>query len=300
MKKANSEILLTVFTPTYNRRHTLGRTYDSLCRQDCKDFIWMIIDDGSSDHTDEMVREWQSRDNGFEIQYIYKENGGMHTAHNTAYRNIRTTLNVCIDSDDMLAEGAVTKILTRWNEIKDLDYAGMIGLDADFSGKVIGLGFPEGMRETTLGGYYAAGGRGDKKLIYRTDIIRSYPPYPVIPGEKYFSLSYKYRLIDQKYKLSVLNDVLCLVEYQANGSSNSMLKQYVNNPKGFALWRKIRMQYPESRKRIFMDCIHYVSSSFLSKNPRFIAESPRKLETVAAIPFGIVLTGYILCKTRKK
>ena len=112
-------------------------------------------------------------------------------------------------------------------------------------------------------------------------------------------LSYKYRLIDQKYRLAVLNEVLCLVEYQATGSSNSMLKQYVRNPRGFASWRKIRMQFPESRKRIFMDCIHYVSSSILSRNPAFIAESPRKIETIAAIPFGLVLTGYVLWKTRK-
>ena len=74
MEKAKNEIKLTVFTPSYNRMHTLVRTYESLCRQDCKEFIWLIIDDGSSDRTDEMVAEWQSRDNGFEIQYIYKEN----------------------------------------------------------------------------------------------------------------------------------------------------------------------------------------------------------------------------------
>ena len=72
--------LLTIFTPAYNRAHTLSRTYESLCRQSCKDFIWLIVDDGSADNTVELVRDWQSRDNGFTIQYIYKENGGMHTA----------------------------------------------------------------------------------------------------------------------------------------------------------------------------------------------------------------------------
>ena len=74
----------TVFTPAYNRAHTLPRTYESLCRQSCKDFVWLIVDDGSSDGTRALVEEWQTRDNGFPIRYIYKENGGMHTAHNTA------------------------------------------------------------------------------------------------------------------------------------------------------------------------------------------------------------------------
>ena len=99
--------ILTIFTPAYNRAHTLPRTYESLCRQSCKDFIWLIVDDGSTDNTAELVRDWQSRDCGFEIRYICKENGGMHTAHNMAYANIHTELNTCIDSDDMLADGAV-------------------------------------------------------------------------------------------------------------------------------------------------------------------------------------------------
>ena len=74
--------LLTVFTPAYNRARTLPRTYQSLLSQECKDFIWLIVDDGSTDQTKKLVQSWQLKNNGFEIQYIYKENGGMHTAHN--------------------------------------------------------------------------------------------------------------------------------------------------------------------------------------------------------------------------
>lgn len=284
--------LLTVFTPAYNRAHTLPRTYESLCDQDCKDFVWLIIDDGSSDNTAELVNDWQNRDNGFEIRYIYKENGGMHTAHNTAYENIDTELNVCIDSDDKIAPGAVRKIKSAWEKVRGKNFAGLIALNADFSGKVIGKGFPEGMSETTLGGYYAAGGSGDKKLIYRTDVIKKYPPYPVFPGEKYVALAYKYRLIDQDYKLAVLNDVICNVEYQADGSSATMWKQYLKNPKGFVFWRKISMKYPISRKRLWLDCVHYVSESIISGDYKFIKNSPKKWMTFLAMPFGITLSVY--------
>ena len=238
--------LLTVFTPAYNRAHTLPRTYESLCRQDCKDFVWLVVDDGSSDNTAALVRSWQEQENGFEIRYLYKENGGMHTAHNAAYEVIDTELNVCIDSDDCLADGAVKKILDKWCSVKDLGYAGIIGLDADLDGKLIGKGFPDGLTETTLTGYYAAGGSGDKKLVYRTDVIKQYPPYPVFDGEKYVALAYKYRLIDQDYKLAVLDEVLCNVEYQPDGSSGTMWKQYLRNPRGFAFWRKVCMQYLKS------------------------------------------------------
>lgn len=290
---------LTIFTPAYNRAHTIHKTYESLLKQNCKDFVWLIVDDGSTDNTAELVKEWQKNDNRFEIRYIYKENGGMHTAHNTAYENIDTELNVCIDSDDFLADNAVEKILDRWNKVKDKGYAGIIGLDADFDGKIIGKGFPDDLQETTLVGYYANGGNGDKKLVYRTDIINKYPPYPVFENEKYVALAYKYRLIDQEYKLAVLNEVLCNVEYQSDGSSNSMFKQYIKNPNGFAFWRKVCMQYPQSKNRVFVDCIHYVSSGILAKNRNFIKESPLKFKTFLAIPFGVILTLYIKHKAQK-
>lgn len=293
-----NEILLTVFTPAYNRAHTLPRTYESLCRQSCKQFVWLIVDDGSTDETAELVKKWQAVDQGFEIRYVYKENGGMHTAHNTAYEVIDTPLNTCIDSDDMLAENAVHEILEKWNQVRDTGVAGIIGLDADFSGKIIGKGFPEGMTETSVIGYYAAGGAGDKKLVYRTDIINSVPSYPVFEGEKYVALSYKYRLLDQQYKMAVLDKVLCNVEYQADGSTGTMYKQYLKNPRGFAFWRKICMQYPMSSKRLLVDCMHYVSSSLISGNRRFIQESPRKLLTVLMVPCGVLWTFYVKYKAR--
>lgn len=288
---------LTVFTPAYNRAHTLHRTYESLLRQDCKDFVWLVIDDGSTDNTAELVSQWQKKDNGFEIIYIYKENGGMHTAHNTAYENIDTELNVCIDSDDMLADGAISSIVKLWKNSDHKKYAGIIGLDADMSnGNIIGTSFPEYMNETTLQGFYDNGGSGDKKLVYRTDIMKTLPPYPVFPGEKYVSLGWKYQLCDQEYKLKTTNTVLCNVEYQPDGSSMNMLRQYLKNPKGFAFVRKENMKYINSTKRNFIDCIHYVSSSIIAGNRHFISESPKKLLTILAIPFGLLLTVYIKCK----
>ena len=285
---------LTIFTPAYNRAHTLARTYESLCRQDCKDFVWLVVDDGSTDETADKVKAWQSQETEFEIRYLYKENGGMHTAHNAAYEVIDTELNVCIDSDDCLAEGAVRKIKAAWEKVREKGYAGLIGLDADMdTGKIIGTGFPPNLADTTLGGYYAGGGAGDKKLVYRTDVIKNVPPYPVFEGEKYVGLVYKYTLIDQKYKLAVLDEVLCEVEYQPDGSTGTMFRQYLNNPKGFAFLRKVNMQYPQSVKRLVMDCIHYCSSSQISRNKNYIKESPKKLLTVLCTPAGWLLTYWI-------
>lgn len=288
--------ILTVFTPAYNRAHTLHRCYDSLKRQSCKDFVWLIVDDGSTDNTAELVKEWQKIDNGFEIKYIYKKNGGMHTAHNTAYENIDTELNVCIDSDDYLADGAAKKIIEFWKKNGGEKYAGIVGLDADFKNKIIGNSFESNLISTTLSGYYRNGGKGDKKLVYRTDLMKKYPPYPVFEGEKYVSLGYKYLLCDQDYELLVLNEVLCNVEYQEDGSSMNMFKQYLNNPKGFAFIRKVHMKYNKTLFENYKTCIHYVSSSIISRNRKFLKESPKKFLTICAIPLGIVFTYYIYIK----
>ena len=132
---------LTIFTPAYNRAYTLHKCYESLKRQTNKNFKWMIIDDGSTDNTVDLVAKWKEKSD-FEIIYIYKQNGGMHTAHNTAYENIYTELNMCIDSDDYLTDDAIDKILSFWEENKDEKYGGIIALDIFQNGEIIGTKLP--------------------------------------------------------------------------------------------------------------------------------------------------------------
>ena len=259
---------LTIFTPAYNRAHTLHLGYEALLRQTCKDFEWLIIDDGSTDNTRELVARWM-KENKIPIRYHYQENQGMHGAHNTAYRLIDTELNTCIDSDDYMPDDAVEKIVTFWKKYGNDKVAGIIGLDQTIQGKIIGTTFPKELKETTLFGFYENGGKGDKKLVYHTDIIKRYPEYPIFRGEKYVGLAYKYYCVDEDYPLLTMNDVLCIVEYQEDGSSMNMYKQYWKNPKGFAFYRKKEMQITRNWKRKFMVCIHYVSSSIIAKNGHF-------------------------------
>lgn len=282
-------MILTIFTPAYNRARTLLRTYQSLCRQSCRDFEWLIVDDGSTDNTADLVKEWMG-ERVIPIRYIYQENQGMHGAHNTAYRNIHTELNTCIDSDDYMPDNAVERIIDFWCNHKDDKYAGFIGLDITQSGEVIGQRFPPELKETTLRGYYEdLKGSGDKKLVYRTEVVNKYPEYPIFPGEKYVGLAYKYHCIDEDYPLLVLNEPLVIVDYQLDGSSSGMWKQYWNNPNGFAFYRKYEMVHTRSMKRKFMENIHYVSHSIRSKNKRFLQESPLPFLTFLCIIPGSLL-----------
>lgn len=287
---------LTIFTPSYNRAYSLPLGYEALKRQTCKDFIWLIVDDGSTDNTRELVESWIS-EGVVPIRYVYQENQGMHGAHNTAYRLIDSELNMCIDSDDYMPDDAVKKILSFWKANGSDKVAGIIGLDADFNGTIIGTSFPVGMKSTTLDGFYAHGGKGDKKLVYRTDIIKNYPEYPIFEGERYVSLGYKYQLIDQDYELLTLNEILVKVEYRPDGSSMNMYSQYIRNPRGFAFIRKTSMQLAPTFKRRFIEAIHYVADSLLLKNKCFLRESPKRFMTICAIPFGLLLYGVIRLKT---
>lgn len=289
---------LTIFTPTYNRAFCLHKCYESLLRQSCKDFIWLIIDDGSTDHTHEMVMEWMDEDL-IQIQYQWQKNQGMHGAHNTAYELIKTELNVCIDSDDYMADRAVEKILRFWNKYGSEKVSGIVALDADPEGQLIGTELPRNIRTSTLFDLYDKYGvTGDKKLIYRTDLTKKYP-YPIFANEKYVGLAYKYYKLDVHYKLLTMNEVVCHVDYLPEGSSNNMFYQYLRNPHGFSFYRKELMKLPFVGKLFkFRQAIHYVSSSILTKNISFLKETPSKVLTILALPFGFILNLYIKLKTR--
>ena len=105
-------------------------------------------------------------------------------------------------------------------------------------------------------------------------------------------------LIDQQYELLILNEPVCVVEYQLDGSSYGMYKQYWNNPKGWCFYRKTEMLYTKGFSRKMMVCAHYVSSSIISKNKQFIAEAPCKLATVCSIPLGVMLYFFIKYKVK--
>lgn len=287
---------LTVFTPTFNRSHLLNQLYNSLIRQSNQNFKWLIVDDGSTDHTKEQVEGWLS-DNRVEIVYSFQENQGMHGAHNTAYSLIDTELNVCVDSDDYMPENAVDQILEFWNANSKENLAGIIALDATQDCKVIGSKLPND-RTTTLSRFYAKGGLGDKKLVYRTEVVKRYPEYGIYEGERLVPLGSKYLLIDQDYELLIMNKVICIVEYQEDGSSGTIFRQYKQSPRGFAEARRITMQYGLRFRDRFRAAIHYVSSVIFINEYNLLRNSPNLLLTLSAIPLGIILNIYIRLRIR--
>ena len=288
---------LTIFTPAYNRAHTLERTYKSLCRQTCQDFVWLIVDDGSTDDTRAVVSAW-IQEGIIDIKYVYQENQGMHGAHNAAYRNITTELNTCIDSDDWMPDDAVAKIIDFWRQNGSDEYAGLVGLDMTEDGQIIGTAFTSPRVNMTQ--YYDDGGRGDKKLVFRTDVIKKYPEYPLFAGEKYVSLASKYFMIDQDYDVLTLNEPLVIVEYQQDGSSLNMWRQYWKNPKGFLYDRKLVLSSKPKLLKRFKYCIHYISSKLIAKEYNIISDSPCKVSTLLMLPVGFAFYEIVKYKVKKE
>lgn len=292
--------LLTVFTPAYNRKDTISRTYESLKRQTSKNFLWMVIDDGSTDGTGDLVKQWAEQETDFYIQYVYKENGGLHTGYNKAIELAQTELIVCIDSDDYMPDNAVEIIETTWNNEKSEDIAGIIGLDQSVSGQIIGNKMPE---QKTINLADVAVGlidvHGDKKQVVRTDLYKSVAPMPSFKGEKNFNPYYMILQIAVNYDFLVLNEVLCIVEYQENGMAANIWKQFYNSPNSFAERRKLFMSLPKASFQFkFKEAIHYVSSCLIAGRKNIFGDSPAKLETVLALPFGVILSWIIKLKNK--
>lgn len=281
---------ITVFTTTYNRAYLLPRLYESLCNQTNLDFLWLVVDDGSTDETEGLVLKWIN-EGKINIEYHYKENGGMHTGHNYAYSLIETEYNVCIDSDDYLLNNSIATylhLIDKHEISNNEELAGIIGLNITPSGNVIGSKFPKNKIKCSYQDIsYKHKAVGDKKIVFKTKYIKKIKPYPEFGNEKFVPLYYPI-VLDGSYKYLCFNENFCIVEYQDDGSTINIFKQYFNNPQGFRYSRGIEMVYYQGYKRKFKSAVHLVSSNLILKEFNWFKGSPNKLLTFFAIPFGVI------------
>lgn len=290
---------LTIFTPTYNRAHTLPRLYQSLCRQTDKDFQWLVVDDGSTDDT-RLLIDGYIKESIIPVDYIYKENGGLYTGYNAAYEHIDTELNVCIDSDDFMPDDAVAMIIDTWRARGSSKYAGIIGLDfySDRDEPIAGY-FPDRLSECYLLDLYIRNiHRGDSKQVMRTELMKQVAPQIGFPGEKNFNPIYMLLQVCDNYPLLVLNKNLCYVEYQQTDSmSANIFRQYVDSPRSFAKTRRLEMSLKRSTfSNNIRSAVHYVAECIIARDVDWLKKSPRKLVTLAAVPVGCMLMVYIKLK----
>ncbi len=230
-------MLLTIFTPTYNRQNTLPRLYNSLCQQDCQDFEWLVVDDGSTDDTENLILEYKEI-SSFPIIYIKQTNGGKHTAHNTALKYAKGEYFFTVDSDDWLSENSISKIkriIYCENQVKSSLVAGILALKSYENGATIGQRFSTDNVTTSLSELEHTGNNGERTVILKAVIARHYP-FPIIDGERFVTESVIYDRIAQRYKFFVTNEVLTVCEYQPNGLSSNPKRLMYYNPGGYIIY----------------------------------------------------------------
>lgn len=268
---------ITIFTPTYNRAYALPILYKSLCRQTNKDFLWLIVDDGSTDNTKDIVEEWQS-EGELMIDYYKQQNGGKMRAHNRGVLNCKTALFVCVDSDDFLSDDAIETIIKTWKRQNDISgICGIVGKKGmkKIDNQYVSKDFPkEGL--STQHQLYASGFQGETTLIFVTEILKNYL-FPEIEGEKFITESYIYDQIDQEYKYVVLNKDLTFCEYLEDGYSKNYLKLYMNNPKGYSMYynqKNSLFKYGFARRMKYL--IYYISYAKFGKLTNIYRDSSIK------------------------
>ena len=241
--------MITVFTPTYNRGNLLNRLYQSLCKQNYKEFEWIIVDDGSLDDTSSIVNIIQDKHpcGDFSILYYKKENGGKHTAVNTGVEKAHGDLFFIADSDDILPPNALQTVAEVWEQTKyDNSIGGICGFDGGINdGSIIGTGFPKEVHLLNIElsnhiniGYIDATTRdvrfklkvdGDMKEVFRTSVLREFP-FPEIKGERFCPEVLVWNRIASKYKLRHINKIIYLVEYQQDGITSAITRSRMNSP----------------------------------------------------------------------
>lgn len=281
--------MLTIFTPAYNRAKTLPRLFASLCNQSNYDFEWLIIDDGSQDETLQVVQGFLA-EKRFLVRYYKKENGGKHTAYNTALELAQGQWFLCVDSDDLLADRAVEMILKTAEKLEENQ--GIIAYKQDFSGKCLSGEFPTeldtvGINELVLN----HGCGGEFTLIFPTSLAQKYP-FPVFDGERFVTESVIYDRLDPVCRMQLLREIVTVCEYQADGYSQNINRIIAQNPKGYSMYFMQRINVYPSLKQKMITVGKYWCFRWMGGKPPVRYTGKHRILTGLCLPLGLIFWMY--------
>ena len=247
---------ITVFTPTYNRAHLLGRLYDSLRAQTFRDFEWLVIDDGSTDGTDRLFDAWSKAQNDFPIRYIYAENKGKMKELNAAMDLAASELFFTVDSDDRLTPDALEKIDAWEREMpRDGSFCGLAGnmgwSRTDSNNPLLPGAFFDATLFHRFRDYGSICIGADRAWVFYTEAYRRYK-FPEFEGEKFIAEAVSWnRMAHDGLKIRCFNDIIYIFEQFDGGLTNTMSRTLINSPRGYGLWKAelIRFRrYPMKRR----------------------------------------------------
>lgn len=277
-------MFLTIFTPTYNRASTLPRLYASLCRQTCQDFEWIVVDDGSTDDTPQLLAAWQA-EGKLSLRVHRQANAGKMAAHNRGAALAEGDMFVCVDSDDYLADHAVETLMDAWHTLPP-ECIGMLALKIQADGTPVTTLADKAVTGSTLKGAYDRHGlSGDAVLILQSSVLKKYT-FPSFPGEKFVPENYLYDRLDREGPLRILREGLYICQYLSDGYTAHIAHTLYSNPQGYFAYITQRLQLDDTIASRFLDSIRYVAMAIAHHKP--LRESPRPLWAYAAL-----LPGYL-------
>ena len=225
---------ITVVTPTYNRANELEKAFNSLKEQTEKDFEWLVIDDGSTDNTEDVIRNFKEETN-FDISYYKQDNQGKHIALNIAFKKVKTELLMILDSDDCLTRTAIEEILLIHNKYKDNDKVAAYVFQKGKSNAPTGRITQVFKKEEFIDNYntYIINKeiKGDKEEVFKTKILKNYS-YPQYLGEKFVGEGVLWSKISHNYDMVFCNKIIYLCEYLDGGLTKSGRSFRMKNPQG--------------------------------------------------------------------
>lgn len=245
--------MVTVFTPTYNRARLLHRLYESLCKQDCKDFEWLVIDDGSTDETEDLFAEWLELPNNFQITYRKIANGGKQRAINTAFLMAKGEYFFIVDSDDYLKEDAISFIYKAFSTLpQDDSYIGISMIRGDLKARPIertpAIDSKIGYVDCNNLDRPKYGLQADMAEVFFTRKISCYN-FPVWKGETFTPEAVVWdKVAMDGYKIRWFDKVAYYCEYQDDGLTSSTWSLLKKNPMGYAMLFNNQLRVNKYRK----------------------------------------------------
>lgn len=289
---------LTIFTPIFNRAYIIRNLYESLCRQTNKNFIWLVVNDGSTDNVDSLIKSFIN-ERKLEIQYIKQKNSGKHVAHNTAVKNCKTEMFVCVDSDDYLTDDAVQTIYDEWENIQSNEkIAGILGLRGSSPDKPLGTWIPNGLKTASIFDLYEKFKfKGDTILVFKTSVLKNYY-FPVFGNEKFVTEAVIYDQISQKYEMKLVNKILYICKYLDDGLTKNINTIHRQNPNGYIYFLNQRIKFARSFGEKYKAVSNYVAGCIRIKRMDYFFLCNYSLLKYFAIPRGLWIYIKPLIKNR--
>lgn len=237
-------MLLTIFTPTYNRAHTLTRLYESLTRQSDFDFEWIVVDDGSTDNTESLIAGFAEKNNKFPIIYYKQPNGGKHRAINRGVKMAHGEWFFIVDSDDYLTDDAIAVIKPYLKEVTPLaDFAGVVFNRIYHNGETVGAKCNYDVLDSDfLTAWMKLKIIGDKAEIIKSKVFEEFP-FPEFDGEKFTTEAVVWSRMAQKYKVRYVNKGIYVCEYLPGGLTDTYAQIMDKSPKASMLYYKELASY---------------------------------------------------------